>query len=59
MVLLCRLIGHKWTKTRVPSLDEMQEQGINRDDFRIRVTLSHCRRCGEPNPAWKVENDSV
>jgi hypothetical protein len=43
---LCRLIGHHWT---VKTVDEQSEPG-----YRItkREQVSHCRRCGMPNPIY-------
>ena len=54
--LLCKLIGHKWMYTRSPYMDELQElpppsYGMRRVMY---VALTHCSRCGEPNPRWLV-----
>lgn len=45
--LLCRLIGHKWWMERI--CEDLRQTGL---PFRTmeRVDITHCDRCGVPNP---------
>lgn len=46
MSWLCKIIGHDWQRTVVsfPDADTKRTQ---------KFPVSHCKRCGEPNPAFQ------
>lgn len=52
--LLCRIIGHNWTK------ENKEDKEINGDMYRItdRSWIKFCRRCGAPNPNYE-ENEQA
>lgn len=53
--LMCRIWGHKWQDELTLTLEELKPYGTTSvSGRRIKVVeLTHCRRCGKPNPAYE------
>lgn len=50
--LRCFISGHDWIATFV---DETSNPGVRTT---TKSWISHCRRCGEPNPTWhRIESE--
>ena len=61
MNLRCMLFGHKWCRTRAPTVAECRAYGITPRDARVfgyamEEPLRYCLRCGAPNP---IANQAV
>jgi ribosomal protein L40E len=57
---LCVVFGHKWEIQRAQTIDEASAYSDEDAEWMVQVIIvSHCRRCGAPNPGYAFDGRRV